>query len=96
MKIMRQTLLVASIAGMLFAGCAGGQLTSREKGAGVGVLGGAAAGGLIGATMGRPAAGAAIGGAVGLGAGALVGDYLQGQQEQQEDRPNQPHRASQY
>ena len=64
------------------AGCAGGSLTTREKGAGIGVLGGAAAGGLIGAAVGHPGAEAAIGGAVGLGAGALVGDQLQGQDNQ--------------
>jgi hypothetical protein len=33
--------------------------------------------------MGHPGAGAAIGGAVGLGTGALVGDYMQGQEQQQ-------------
>ncbi len=33
---------------LTFAGCAGGPLTTREKGAGIGALGGAAAGGLIG------------------------------------------------
>jgi len=63
------------LAGTLFAaGCAGGPLSTREKGAGVGALGGAAAGGLIGAAVGHPGAGAAIGGGLGLGAGALVGD----------------------
>jgi outer membrane lipoprotein SlyB len=63
----------------LFAvGCAGGSLTTREKGAGIGALGGAAAGGLIGAAVRHPGAGAAIGGALGLGAGALIGDQLQG------------------
>ncbi|MGZ9239049.1 MAG: hypothetical protein ACXW6K_01035 [Candidatus Binatia bacterium] len=56
------------------AGCAGGSLTTREKGAGIGALGGAAAGGLIGAAVGHPGAGAAVGGVLGLGAGALVGD----------------------
>jgi phage tail tape-measure protein len=67
------------LAGTLLAtGCAGGSLTTREKGAGIGALGGAAAGGLIGAAVGHPGAGAAIGGGLGLGAGALVGDQLQG------------------
>jgi len=46
---------------LLLSGCAGGSLTTREKGAGIGALGGAAAGGLIGAAVGHPAAGAAIG-----------------------------------
>jgi hypothetical protein len=60
------------------AGCAGGPLTTREKAAGIGALGGAAVGGIVGSTMRRPGAGAAIGGALGLGAGALIGDQLQG------------------
>lgn len=62
----------------LLAGCAGGSLTTREKGAGIGALGGAAAGGLIGSAVRHPGAGAAIGGLLGLGAGAVVGDQLQG------------------
>jgi hypothetical protein len=70
-------------------GCAGGSLTTREKGAGIGALGGAAAGGIIGATVGHPGAGAAIGGALGLGAGALVGDQLQGQEIKQGDQQRQ-------
>jgi uncharacterized protein YqgC (DUF456 family) len=63
------------------AGCAGGSLTTREKGAGIGALGGAAVGGLIGNAKGHPGAGAAIGGAVGLGTGALIGDYIQGRED---------------
>ncbi len=77
--------LLLSVALML-AGCAGGELTSREKGAGVGALGGAAAGGIIGAATGHAGAGAAIGGLLGLGAGALVGDQLQGQENQQKEQ----------
>jgi len=65
---------------LVIGGCAGGPLTTREKGAGIGTLGGAAAGGLVGAAVGHPAAGALIGGGLGLGAGALVGDQLQGQE----------------
>jgi len=76
------TLLVAAFV----SGCAGGDLTTREKGAGIGALGGAAAGGIIGAATGHPGAGAAIGGALGLGAGALVGDQLQGQENRQKDQ----------
>src|SRR5713226_2314562 len=79
---------------LVLAGCAGGPLTTREKGAGIGVLGGAAAGGIIGSAVGHPAAGALIGGGLGAGAGALVGDQLQGQENQnyrqdQEIRRNQ-------
>jgi phage tail tape-measure protein len=70
---------IAMVAGtLLLTGCAGGPLSTREKGAGIGALGGAATGGLVGAAVGHPGAGAAIGGALGLGAGALVGDQLQG------------------
>ena len=77
---------------LLITGCSGGPLSTREKGAGIGALGGATAGGIIGAAVGHPGAGAAIGGALGLGAGALVGDQLQGhentnaQQQQQINR----------
>lgn len=70
-------------------GCSGGSLTTREKGAGIGALGGAAAGGIIGAAVGSPGAGAAIGGVLGLGAGALVGDQLQGQDNKQADQQRQ-------
>ena len=73
---------------VLMAGCAGGPLSTREKGAGIGALGGAAAGGLIGSAVGHPAAGAAIGGGLGLGAGALIGDQLQGQENQNNRQDN--------
>ena len=72
----------ALLAGTLVAGCAGGALTTREKGAGIGALGGAAAGGIIGSAVRHPGAGAAIGGLLGLGAGALIGDQLQGRDNQ--------------
>ena len=61
-------------------------LSTREKGAGIGALGGAAAGGLIGAAVGHPGTGAAIGGALGLGSGALIGDQLQGQEKKQAEQ----------
>ena len=77
-------LLFSAVVGL--AGCAGGELTTREKGAGIGALGGAAAGGIIGAAVGHPGAGAAIGGALGLGAGALIGDQLQGQENKQKEQ----------
>jgi hypothetical protein len=67
---------------LMVVGCAGGPLTTREKGAGIGAVGGAVAGGLIGAAVGHPGAGAAIGGGLGLGAGALIGDQMQGQENQ--------------
>jgi phage tail tape-measure protein len=79
-KILKNTAITVLAGALLFTGCSGGPLTTREKGAGIGALGGAATGGIVGAAVGHPGAGAAIGGALGLGAGALVGDQLQGQQ----------------
>src|ERR1044071_9178947 len=71
-KVLSLIVLVVGLAVML-AGCSGGSLTTREKGAGIGAVGGAAAGGIIGTTVGHAGGGAAIGGALGLGAHALVG-----------------------
>ncbi len=82
-------LLPIIFAASVWTGCSGGPLTTREKGAGIGALGGAAAGGLIGAAVGHPGAGAAIGGALGLGAGALIGDQFQGQQIKQQQQDEQ-------
>jgi outer membrane protein OmpA-like peptidoglycan-associated protein len=76
-------LLVTVPAGIV--GCSE-PLSTREKGAGIGALGGAAAGGIIGAAVGHPGAGAAIGGALGLGTGALIGDQLQGQEKKQAEQ----------
>ena len=76
--------LIALISG---AGCSE-PLSTREKGAGIGALGGAAVGGLIGSAVHHPAAGAAIGGALGLGSGALIGDQLQGQERKQAEQQN--------
>ncbi|MGH7774339.1 MAG: OmpA family protein [Candidatus Binatia bacterium] len=80
--------LVTSVMLFLVAGFVGCStpLTTREKGAGIGALGGAAAGGIIGSAVGHPGAGAAIGGALGLGAGALIGDQLQGQEQKQKEQ----------
>jgi outer membrane protein OmpA-like peptidoglycan-associated protein len=84
MKSPAATLLFA--ASLVVSGCAGGELTTREKGAGIGALGGAAAGGIIGSAVGHAGAGAAIGGVLGLGAGALVGDQLLGQENKQKEQ----------
>jgi len=64
-------------------------LSTREKAAGIGTLGGAAAGGIIGSTVGHPAAGALIGGGLGLGTGALIGDQMQGQEVQNQRQDQQ-------
>ncbi|HET8563173.1 MAG TPA: glycine zipper domain-containing protein [Candidatus Binatia bacterium] len=93
-KLISKTSVLLLAGTLLVGGCAGGPLTTREKGAGIGALGGAAAGGLVGAAVGHPGAGAAIGGGLGLGAGALIGDQLQGQEntnyrQEQQIRRNQ-------
>jgi outer membrane lipoprotein SlyB len=90
----KHPLACLTVAAILAAGCAGGPLSTREKAAGIGTLGGAAAGGIIGSAVGHPAAGALVGGGLGLGAGALIGDQMQGQenrnvQQDQEIRRNQ-------
>jgi len=92
--IKRASVFIAALA-LVGAGCAGGPLTTREKAAGIGTLGGAAAGGIIGSAVGRPAAGALIGGGLGLGAGALIGDQMQGQEmrSQEQDYQIQRNRA---
>jgi outer membrane lipoprotein SlyB len=83
------------LVGALVAGCAGGPITTREKGAGIGALGGAAVGGLIGSAVRHPALGAAIGGGLGLGAGALIGDQLQGRENQAWEQDQQIYRNQQ-
>jgi len=82
------TALVGLSVAAAFLGCST-PLGTREKGAGIGALGGAAAGGIIGAATGHAGAGAAIGGLLGLGAGALVGDQLQGQEQKQQEQQRQ-------
>lgn len=82
---MRRAVNFALICALLATGCAT-PLTTREKAAGIGALGGAAAGGIIGSAVGHPGAGAAIGGAFGLGAGAVIGDQLQGQERTQQEQ----------
>lgn len=64
-------------------------LTTREKGAAIGTVGGATAGGIIGGAVGHPGAGAALGGVVGLGTGALIGDQLQAIEKRQSELDDQ-------
>jgi phage tail tape-measure protein len=65
------------LAGAFLIGGCSEPLSTREKAAGIGALGGAAVGAGVGSAVGHPGAGAAIGGGLGLGAGALVGDQMQ-------------------
>src|ERR1043166_8404438 len=83
----RSSSLAVTAATLVFlALCCSEPLSTREKGAGIGALGGAAVGGLIGSAVHHPAAGAAIGGALGLGSGALIGDQLQGQEQKKAEQ----------
>ena len=93
----RNSSWVAAIAvtATLLAGCAGGALTTREKGAGIGALGGATAGGIIGSAVHHPLAGAMIGTVLGAGAGGLIGDQLMGQDNVARDHDSQLQRNQQ-
>jgi uncharacterized protein YcfJ len=79
---------IAGISAILFAvlflGCSE-PLTTREKGAAIGTLGGAGLGAIIGSATGNAGAGAGIGAAVGLLGGALIGDQMQARQKQDEE-----------
>jgi outer membrane lipoprotein SlyB len=77
-----------------FIGCSE-PLTTREKGAAIGTVGGAAVGGIVGSAVGHPGAGAAIGGAAGLGSGALIGDRIQALEKKQGDLDEQIKRNDQ-
>jgi hypothetical protein len=69
---------------LFFIGCSE-PLTTREKGAVYGTVGGAGLGAIIGAAAGNAGAGAGIGAAVGLLGGALIGDQMQARQRQDEE-----------
>jgi outer membrane lipoprotein SlyB len=69
---------------MFVPGCSE-PLTTREKGAAIGTLGGAGLGAIIGSATGNAGAGAGIGAAVGLLGGAVIGDQMQARQKQDEE-----------
>ncbi len=75
MKVFVVLLIVGST-----AACSGEPLNTREKGALWGTALGAGGGAIIGAATGSPGTGALIGGATGLVGGALIGDYMMGQE----------------
>jgi outer membrane lipoprotein SlyB len=64
-------------------------LTTREKGAAIGTVGGAAVGGIVGSAVGHSGAGAAVGAGLGLGTGALIGDRVQALERKQSDLDEQ-------
>lgn len=71
---------VALLAALLFVGCAGAPLTTREKGTLIGGAVGAGGGAIVGSTVGAPGAGAAIGGVLGAGTGYLIGNHMQNEE----------------
>ncbi len=79
---MKRTLITLTVL-LLVGGSLGCSrpLTTREKGAVVGTATGAGLGAIIGSATGHAGAGAGIGSLIGLGAGALIGDQLQGQEQ---------------
>jgi len=79
MKRTVTTIVMMSLA-VIFLGCSE-PLTTREKGAAIGTLGGAGLGAIIGSATGHAGAGAAIGAGLGLVGGALVGDQLQAREK---------------
>lgn len=81
----RVFLVALLLSAALAMSCAGGPLTTREKAAGIGAIGGAATGAMIGSASGHAGTGALIGGALGLGAGALIGDQFQAQEQRQQE-----------
>src|SRR5262247_4640004 len=83
---------IAMLVVMVFLGCS--DLTTTQKGAAIGGLGGAAAGGLVGSAVRHPVAGALVGGALGAGGGALIGNQLQGQDEVQQQQQEEINRQS--
>lgn len=66
-------ILSLTVCASILSGCAGGQLSIRETGAGIGALSGAAIGGIIGAVTKRPGLGAGIGVGLGAAGGGIVG-----------------------
>jgi uncharacterized protein YcfJ len=78
------TNISAILLSLLLFGCSE-PLSTREKGAVYGTLGGAGLGAIIGSASGNAGAGAGIGAAVGLLGGALIGDQMQARQKQDED-----------
>ena len=69
-------------------------MSTTQKGAAIGGLGGAAAGGLVGSAVRHPVAGALVGGALGAGGGALIGNQLQGHEEVQQQQQEEINRQS--
>ncbi len=75
-----KALIATSAVALTVWGCAGGPLTTREKGALGGAALGAGTGAIIGSATGHAGEGAAIGAAIGGLGGGVIGDQIQGQE----------------
>ncbi|GAB3009048.1 OmpA family protein [Niabella terrae] len=80
MKFLQTTLFATAFSGLLLAGC--DSMNRTQKGAAIGVGGGAAVGAVIGKATGNTAMGAIIGAAVGGTAGAIIGKKMDKQAEE--------------
>jgi outer membrane protein OmpA-like peptidoglycan-associated protein len=80
MKKMRMSLVIVLSAAFILSGCASWNKT--QKGAVVGTAAGGAMGAVIGRAAGNTALGAIIGAAVGGGAGAIIGNQMDKQAEE--------------
>ncbi len=80
MKKMRISLIILLSATFIFSGCASWNKT--QKGAVIGTAAGGAMGAVIGRASGNTALGAIIGAAVGGGAGAIIGNQMDKQAEE--------------
>jgi len=80
MKTAKSIAFSLVLAGMIGTGCK--SLNNTQKGAGIGVAGGAVVGGVIGKVAGNTAMGAIIGAAVGGTTGAVIGRRMDKQAEE--------------
>src|SRR5829696_5878073 len=82
MKTVRQFTVILVLVGLFASGCK--TMNRTQKGAVIGVAGGAAVGGIIGRSLGNTAMGAIIGAAVGGTTGAVIGRKMDKQAEEME------------
>ena len=89
-------ILISVLAVILVTGTFGCSepLSTREKSAAVGTIGGAGLGAIIGSFSGNAGAGAGIGAAVGLVGGALIGNEKQKKQKKEEEQRRETERIN--
>lgn len=80
MKTLRMSMMMVACTALLFSGCA--SMNKTQKGAAVGVAAGGAMGAVIGKASGNTALGAIIGATVGGATGAVIGNKMDKQAEE--------------